>query len=144
MVAMKLATLAILATVAVAAPTTAATPNTTEVKPFSFSQWVDDIINPDVVALTPEEAVEAYYQSINATSAAKVSKRFSRYCYEGNNDDLRADVNLAAKCVSSLAALRTDVRYNVLYWGDLVLCRDIPGTKMEAATATGRTYTATA
>ena len=39
-------------------------------KPFTFSSWVEDLLNPDpsVVALTPEQAIEAYHASINSTS----------------------------------------------------------------------------
>lgn len=131
MVAMKLATIAVLATVAVAAPATTAT-TTTEAKPFSFSQWVDDIINPDVVALTPEQAVEAYYQSINATTSTHdgtvKAKRVEKHCF---NDDLgwRADVDAAVKCVNEVAALGSSVRYTVK--PGVEVCRDIPGVKIK-------------
>ncbi|KAJ4400826.1 hypothetical protein N0V85_005662 [Neurospora sp. IMI 360204] len=135
MVAMKLATIAVLATVAVAAPTTAVT-TTTEAKPFSFSQWVQDIMNPDVVALTPEQAVEAYYQSINATTsthdgAAKVKRSPNQvWCTSDELDTprhlLRPDVDAAVKCVSGLAAQGTSVRYHLRADQYLSLCRDIP------------------
>ncbi|EGO55137.1 hypothetical protein NEUTE1DRAFT_117673 [Neurospora tetrasperma FGSC 2508] len=133
MVAMKFATIAVLATVAVAAPTTAVT-TAKEVKPFSWSQWVADIMNPDVVALTPEQAVEAYYQSINATAsthdgAAKV-KRFNRTC--ATSENWRADVDAASKCVSGLAAQGTGVSYTVKGQSNaLELCKDIPGVLLD-------------
>ncbi|KAK1775872.1 hypothetical protein QBC45DRAFT_420906 [Copromyces sp. CBS 386.78] len=148
MVAMKLATIAVLATVAVAAPSTAA-PTTTEAKPFSFSQWVDDIINPGVVALTPEQAVEANYQSINATTStqddavAKKVKRASTQCY--TSDNLRADVNRAVSCVSSLAALGSSVSYTFGgFGGSKTLCNDIPGVELVAVSASDGNKVATA
>ncbi|EAA30022.1 hypothetical protein GE21DRAFT_9821 [Neurospora crassa] len=133
MVAMKLATIVVLATVAVAAPTTAVT-TTDEAKPFSFSQWVADIMNPDVVALTPEQAVEAYYQSINATASthdgAVKAKRFNRICWtDPNSTERRAKVDDAIKCVNSLAALGS-THYNIDYEQSIELCRDTPGARL--------------
>ncbi|KAK3496129.1 hypothetical protein B0T13DRAFT_448556 [Neurospora crassa] len=136
MVAMKFATIAVLATVAVAAPTTAVT-TAEEVKPWSWSQWVADIMNPDVVALTPEQAVEAYYASLNATAsthdgAAKINKRYLSWCTTDEQDTprhlLRPDVDAAVKCVSGLAALGSSVRYavNPFY----ILCQDVIGARM--------------
>ncbi|KAK3485338.1 uncharacterized protein B0T23DRAFT_457198 [Neurospora hispaniola] len=136
MVAMKFATIAVLATVAVAAPTTAVT-TAEEVKPWSWSQWVADLMNPDVVALTPEQAVEAYYASLNATAsthdgAASINKRYLSWCTTDEQDTprhlLRPDVDAAVKCVSSLAALGTSVSYAVKPF--YILCQEIIGVRM--------------
>lgn len=146
MLTTKLATIAVLATVASAAPTTAA-PTTTEAKPFKFSQWVDDIINPDVVALTPEQAVEAYFQSVNATASTPIgatkAKRFSVQCY--TDDFIRAEVNAAAMCVSSLAALGNGVTYSWSgYAKSVTLCNDIPNVELQAVSGTDGPKVATA
>ncbi|KAK3388585.1 hypothetical protein B0T20DRAFT_490641 [Sordaria brevicollis] len=146
MITTKLATIAVLATVAAAAPTTAA-PTTTEVRPFKFSQWVDDIINPDVEALTPEQAVEAYYQSVNATTSTQTggtkAKRFSVQCY--TSEYTRAEVNPAAMCVSSLAALGNGVTYSWSgYAKSVTLCNDIPNVELVAVSGTDGPKVATA
>lgn len=73
-------TLPALATLALAALTTAApTTQTDSVEVFSFSKWVDGIIaNPHGDNLTPEEAVEAYYKSVNASEAAALDWDYGR------------------------------------------------------------------
>ncbi|KAF4880005.1 hypothetical protein CGCSCA1_v001117 [Colletotrichum siamense] len=60
------------ATLAAVAPLAAAAPAATPAPEiFSFAKWVDGIIaNPHGDNLTPEEAVEAYYKSVNASEAA--------------------------------------------------------------------------
>ncbi|KAF3801383.1 hypothetical protein GCG54_00005539 [Colletotrichum gloeosporioides] len=68
------ATLAALAPLAAAAPTASAAPEV-----FSFVKWVDGIIaNPHGDNLTPEEAVEAYYKSVNASEAAALDWDYGR------------------------------------------------------------------
>lgn len=115
MLSLKLTTIAILATLTVAAPSPASTVTsisteaTEEVatKPFSFSQWVDDILNPNVVALTPEEALEAYYQSINGTTtsgAEQLSKRGSSTATCETANSKRMPVADAVYLVNTMAA----------------------------------------
>ncbi|EQB55266.1 hypothetical protein CGLO_04829 [Colletotrichum gloeosporioides Cg-14] len=68
------AALAALAPLAAAAPTASAAPEV-----FSFVKWVDGIIaNPHGDNLTPEEAVEAYYKSVNASEAAALDWDYGR------------------------------------------------------------------
>ncbi|KAK3485339.1 uncharacterized protein B0T23DRAFT_45803 [Neurospora hispaniola] len=80
----------------------------TATKPFSFSKWVDDILNPNVVALTPEQALEAYYQSINGTSTSstttgtELSKRAGATCEPSNSK--RMPVADAVYIVNKMAA----------------------------------------
>ncbi|KAK3388587.1 hypothetical protein B0T20DRAFT_98496 [Sordaria brevicollis] len=115
MLSLKLTTLALLATLSVAAPTPASTTVTSsisttssseEIKPFSFSQWVDDILNPNVVALTPEQALEAYYESINnsttTSSGPELSKRAGAACETDNSK--RMPVADAVWLVNTMAA----------------------------------------
>lgn len=113
MLSLKLTTLAILATLAVAAPApvpaststsiSTSTSPSEEIKPFSFSQWVDDIINPNVIALTPEEALEAYYESINSTTpTSELSKRAGATCETDNSK--RMPVADAVWLVNTMAA----------------------------------------
>lgn len=113
MLSLKLTTLAILATLTVAAPTSTPASASTdlststtaeEIKPFNFSQWVDDILNPDVVALAPEQALEAYYESINSTTSSgpELSKRAGATC-ETNNSK-RMPVADAVWLVNTMAA----------------------------------------
>ncbi|KAJ4400827.1 hypothetical protein N0V85_005663 [Neurospora sp. IMI 360204] len=119
MLSLKLTTIAILATLTVAAPSPAPAPastvtsittSTEEVatKPFSFSQWVDDILNPNVVALTPEQALKAYYQSINGTTtgtgekATELAKRAGATCETDNSK--RMPVADAVYLVNTMAA----------------------------------------
>lgn len=69
-----------LPTLALAAPTTtisASTPSEVETKPFTFSSWVDDLLNPSVQALTPEQAIEAYYASINSTTSSTTNEKIN-------------------------------------------------------------------
>ncbi|KAI8293694.1 hypothetical protein K4K56_004084 [Colletotrichum sp. SAR 10_98] len=68
------ATLAAVAPLAAAAPAAAQAPEI-----FSFAKWVDGIIaNPHGDNLTPEEAVEAYYKSVNASEAAALDWDYGR------------------------------------------------------------------
>lgn len=113
MLSLKLAACAALAaTLTLAAPvsttaTSISTSTSTEdinVKPFSFSKWVDDILNPNVVALTPEQALEAYYESINDTtiSSPELAKRAGATCETDNSK--RVPVSDAVWLVNTLAA----------------------------------------
>lgn len=62
---------ALLLLILTACGTTAAPTKESTKKPFSFASWVDDLSRPDIVALTPEQALEAY----NASRHSAVSKR---------------------------------------------------------------------
>ncbi|KAE9582372.1 hypothetical protein CGCF415_v009240 [Colletotrichum fructicola] len=68
------------ATLAAVAPLAAAAPAATPAPEiFSFAKWVDGIIaNPHGDNLTPEEAVEAYYKSVNASEAASLDWDYGR------------------------------------------------------------------
>lgn len=68
------------ATLAAVAPLAAAAPAATPAPEiFSFAKWVDGIIaNPHGDNLTPEEAVEAYYKSVNASEAAALDWDYGR------------------------------------------------------------------
>ncbi|KAI8237879.1 hypothetical protein K4K54_009225 [Colletotrichum sp. SAR 10_86] len=68
------------ATLAAVAPLAAAAPAATPAPEiFSFVKWVDGIIaNPHGDNLTPEEAVEAYYKSVNASEAASLDWDYGR------------------------------------------------------------------
>ncbi|KAJ0381786.1 hypothetical protein COL922a_013849 [Colletotrichum nupharicola] len=68
------------ATLAAVAPLAAAAPAATPAPEiFSFAKWVDGIIaNPHGDNLTPEEAVEAYYKSVNASEAAALEWDYGR------------------------------------------------------------------
>ncbi|KAJ0340355.1 hypothetical protein COL154_011048 [Colletotrichum chrysophilum] len=68
------------ATLAAVAPLAAAAPAATPAPEiFSFAKWVDGIIaNPYGDNLTPEEAVEAYYKSVNASEAASLDWDYGR------------------------------------------------------------------
>ncbi|KAK1965919.1 hypothetical protein LY78DRAFT_79406 [Colletotrichum sublineola] len=87
---------------------TGATPVATQssaVEVFSFSKWVGGIIaNPDGDNLTPDEAVEAWHESLNKTSAAPtgenlLQKRF--YC--NTIPDTEAYIPDAVACINQLA-----------------------------------------
>ena len=76
---LPLVALGVLTSQVLAAPVDATVASTEEVTTrFSFAEWVDSIIaNPDT-ALSPEEAVQAYMETANATlpaPAAGVEKR---------------------------------------------------------------------
>ncbi|KAF5521232.1 hypothetical protein CGCA056_v006284 [Colletotrichum aenigma] len=68
------------ATLAAVAPLAAAAPAATPAPEiFSFAKWVDGVIaNPHGDNLTPEEAVEAYYKSVNASEAAALDWDYGR------------------------------------------------------------------
>ncbi|KAI8242247.1 hypothetical protein K4K55_010864 [Colletotrichum sp. SAR 10_96] len=68
------------ATLAAVGPLAAAAPAATPAPEiFSFAKWVDGIIaNPHGDNLTPEEAVEAYYKSVNASEAAALDWDYGR------------------------------------------------------------------
>ncbi|KAF4854202.1 hypothetical protein CGCSCA4_v001823 [Colletotrichum siamense] len=77
------ATLAAVAPLAAAAPAAAQAPEI-----FSFAKWVDGIIaNPHGDNLTPEEAVEAYYKSVNASEAASLDWDYGRARKRDNADE---------------------------------------------------------
>ncbi|KAK3397549.1 hypothetical protein B0T20DRAFT_479748 [Sordaria brevicollis] len=61
------ATLSFLTLIA-AAPTTPTTTSTSDI--FSFAKWVNDLITHPDTALSPEEAWQAYLDTLNSTSVA--------------------------------------------------------------------------
>lgn len=72
--ALPLMTLGLLTSQVIAAPTVAE-PAEVSTTRFSFAEWIDSIIaNPDT-ALSPEEVVEAYLETANATLPATTEKR---------------------------------------------------------------------
>ncbi|KAI8190980.1 hypothetical protein K4K49_012037 [Colletotrichum sp. SAR 10_70] len=77
------------ATLAAVAPLAAAAPAATPAPEiFSFAKWVDGIIaNPYGDNLTPEEAVEAYYKSVNASEAAALDWDYGRARKRDNADE---------------------------------------------------------
>lgn len=66
-------------------------------KPFSFASWVDDLASPDIVALTPEQALEAY-------SSSRSSAGFKR---DGAGDDYKVD-GKTANAICWLASFNLD------------------------------------
>lgn len=64
---------ALLLLIATAFGTTAAptAESTNDNKLFSFASWVDDLASPDVIALTPEQALEAYSVSRSSTGSKR-------------------------------------------------------------------------
>ncbi|WYZ42694.1 hypothetical protein EsH8_VI_000393 [Colletotrichum jinshuiense] len=84
-----------------AAPTTA---QTDAVEAFSFVKWVDGIIaNPDGDNLTPEEAVEAWSATINATSTATEGGLLQKRVSCNNLVNTEAYVPDAVWCINDLA-----------------------------------------
>ncbi|KAK2024962.1 hypothetical protein LX32DRAFT_568971 [Colletotrichum zoysiae] len=90
------------------AQVTGATPvaaQSSAVEVFSFSKWIDGIIaNPEGDNLTPEEAVEAWQESLNETSVAAagenpIQKRWSCNTQPGTE----AYVPDAVACINELA-----------------------------------------
>ncbi|KAJ5006675.1 hypothetical protein K4K48_002842 [Colletotrichum sp. SAR 10_66] len=77
------------ATLAAVAPLAAAAPAATQAPEiFSFAKWVDGIIaNPHGDNLTPEEAVKAYYKSVNASEAAALDWDYGRARKRDNADE---------------------------------------------------------
>ena len=59
---------AVILLIAAAFGTAAAPTEASTIKPFSFASWVNDLSNPDTVAMTPGQVLEAYNTS--RTSAA--------------------------------------------------------------------------
>lgn len=62
---------ALLLLIATSSGTTAAPTEESSNKPFSFASWVDDLANPDIVALTPGQALEAYTSSRPSASSKR-------------------------------------------------------------------------
>ncbi|KAK3388588.1 hypothetical protein B0T20DRAFT_425831 [Sordaria brevicollis] len=146
MVSLKFAAFATLAAFAVAAPTTAvSSAGTEEIKPFSFSQWVDDILNPNVIALTPEQAVDAYYQSVNATDAAAAPEAGSLNKRAATCRTIsRALIADAVSMINQMAA-RGQATHTFSIQATLIDVRDGLGVQRASIGATGgggaRSYT---
>lgn len=70
---LPLVALGVLTSQVTAAPTVAGTAEVTT--RFSFSEWVDSIIADPSTALSPEEAVQAYLDTANATLPATAAPR---------------------------------------------------------------------
>ncbi|KAL1852478.1 hypothetical protein Daus18300_012159 [Diaporthe australafricana] len=110
----------------------AAVPTTTSTAPFTFVQWVEDIIaNPDGDHLSPEEAVAAK----NAAVAAGPIKRVN--CEQSLT---RANADDAAACLDDLARLGSQGVSCVLteFQYSLQMCR-IGNARIVGSKSTGPT-----
>ncbi|KAL8377042.1 hypothetical protein RB595_007937 [Gaeumannomyces hyphopodioides] len=96
---------AVLSSFATAALTSGTGPGTTVPRapaaPFSFAQWVEDIIATPEKALTPEQAVEAW----NATVATMDPRVLEKRVICNNVAGTEASVPDAVICINFLAAL---------------------------------------
>ncbi|KAK3949501.1 hypothetical protein QBC32DRAFT_364216 [Pseudoneurospora amorphoporcata] len=72
---------------------------------FSFAKWVDTIIADPDTALSPQEALQAYLDTVNSTTSAPAHDKRWDSQYECNyNSDKQAKASDAVICINNLAA----------------------------------------
>ncbi|KAH7138698.1 hypothetical protein B0J11DRAFT_500900 [Dendryphion nanum] len=107
--------------------------STSSTAPFTFAQWIEDIItNPDGDHLTPEEAVAAK----NAAEASRNPLTKRAWCQETFTS---ANANDAAACLNDLARKSAAGVYCEVGWNqsNIQMCRigsaEIVGSKVDIA-----------